>query len=65
MTDSDAPRDRSDIPGRASPGNANPGSAPSDDDVDPGWPWSFLLLVAAGALYLIFRFIELGIELFN
>lgn len=32
---------------------------------DPGWPWSFLLLVAAGALYLIFRFVELGIKLFS
>lgn len=34
-----------------------------DEQVDPGWPWSFLLLVAAGAAYLIFRFVELGIEL--
>ena len=39
--------------------------APDEEDVDPGWPWSFLLLVAAGALYLIFRFVEMGIELFN
>ncbi len=37
----------------------------SAEDVDPGWPWSFLLLVAAGAIYLIFRFIELGIKLFS
>jgi hypothetical protein len=36
-----------------------------DEEIDPGWPWSFLLLVAAGALYLIFRFVELGLELFN
>lgn len=36
-----------------------------DDEVDPGWPWSFLLLVAAGAIYLIFRFIELGLQLFD
>jgi hypothetical protein len=36
---------------------------PPDDD--PGWPWSFLLLVAAGAAYLIFRFVELGIKLFS
>ncbi len=36
-----------------------------DDDIDPGWPWSFILLVFAGALYLIFRFVELGINLFN
>ena len=35
------------------------------EEVDPGWPWSFLLLVAAGAIYLIFRFIELGIKLFS
>lgn len=40
-----------------------PGRA--EDEVDPGWPWSFLLLVAAGAIYLIFRFIELGVELFG
>ncbi|MCL1595109.1 MAG: hypothetical protein M3132_12240 [Actinomycetia bacterium] len=32
---------------------------------DPGWPWSFILLVVAGGIYLIFRFIQLGIELFN
>lgn len=37
----------------------------ADEEVDPGWPWSFLLLVAAGAIYLIFRFIELGIELLS
>ena len=30
---------------------------------DEGWPWSFILLVVAGALYLIFRFVQLGIEL--
>ncbi len=36
-----------------------------DDEEDPGWPWSFILLVVAGALYLIFRFVELGINLFN
>jgi len=34
-----------------------------DDEVDPGWPWSFILLVVAGAIYLIFRFAELGIKL--
>ena len=43
-------------------GDAEPGT---DEDIDPGWPWSFLLLVAAGALYLIFRFVEMGIDLFN
>jgi hypothetical protein len=30
-------------------------STETDDDVDPGWPWSFLLLVAAGGIYLILR----------
>ena len=29
------------------------------EEVDPGWPWSFLLLVAAGGLYLIVRFVEM------
>lgn len=28
------------------------------DEVDPGWPWSFLLLVVAGAAYLIYRLVE-------
>lgn len=37
----------------------------TDEDVDPGWPWSFLLLVAAGAIYLIVRFVEMGIDLFG
>jgi hypothetical protein len=32
---------------------------------DPGWPWSFILLVVAGAIYLIFRFAELAINLLN
>ncbi|HSJ71598.1 MAG TPA: hypothetical protein VLA29_08150 [Acidimicrobiia bacterium] len=64
MTDPDGPSDELDS-GRASSENPELGGAPADGDVDPGWPWSFLLLVAAGALYLIFRFIELGIELFN
>jgi hypothetical protein len=36
-----------------------------DDEIDPGWPWSFILLVVAGALYLIFRFVEMGIKLFS
>ncbi len=64
MTDPDGPRDEPDDD-RASSANPDRGDAPSDDDIDPGWPWSFLLLVAAGALYLIFRFVELGIELFK
>lgn len=33
------------------------------DQVDPGWPWSFILLVVAGALYLIFRFVEVAINI--
>ncbi|GMQ94737.1 MAG: hypothetical protein BMS9Abin12_2242 [Acidimicrobiia bacterium] len=33
--------------------------SPPKDDVDPGWPWSFLLLVGAGALYLILRFVQM------
>ncbi len=36
-----------------------PASRIDDDDVDPGWPWSFLLLVAAGALYLILRVVQM------
>lgn len=39
-------------------------SEEEEEDVDPGWPWSFLLLVAAGALYLIIRFVELAAKLF-
>lgn len=35
-----------------------------EEEEDPGWPWSFLLLVFAGALYLIFRFYEMARELF-
>jgi hypothetical protein len=35
------------------------GSSEDEDEVDPGWPWSFLLLVAAGALYLILRFVAM------
>jgi hypothetical protein len=35
------------------------------DEEDPGWPWSFILLVVAGALYLIFRFADLIIKLLN
>ena len=30
-----------------------------DEEIDPGWPWSFLLLVAAGGLYLILRFVQM------
>ncbi len=35
------------------------------DTEDPGWPWTFILLVVAGALYLIVRFVEIFIRLFN
>lgn len=27
-------------------------------DEDPGWPWSFVLLVVAGGLYLLFRLFD-------
>jgi hypothetical protein len=47
------------------PPAAHPDGVPSDAEDDPGWPWSFILLVVAGALYLIFRFVELGIKLFT
>ena len=30
-----------------------------DTDDDPGWPISFILLVAAGGLYLILRVIQI------
>ncbi len=30
-----------------------------DEDVDPGWPWSFLLLVAAGGIYLVLRVVQM------
>jgi hypothetical protein len=36
-----------------------PDSEVEDEDVDPGWPWSFLLLVGAGGLYLIVRIIQM------
>jgi hypothetical protein len=36
-----------------------PASTIDDDDADPGWPWSFLVLVAAGALYLILRVVQM------
>ena len=42
-----------------------PSTANVEDDEDPGWPWSFILLVVAGAIYLVFRFAELAINLFN
>jgi hypothetical protein len=33
--------------------------AVDDEELDPGWPWSFLLLVVAGGLYLILRFVQM------
>jgi hypothetical protein len=38
-------------------------SVHEEDDVEPGWPWSFILLVVAGAVYLLFRFVELFVKL--
>jgi hypothetical protein len=35
---------------------------PNGGEADPGWPWSFILLVVAGALYLVFRFVELIVK---
>lgn len=37
----------------------HPDDVSDDDQVDPGWPWSFLLLVAAGGLYLILRIVQM------
>jgi hypothetical protein len=37
----------------------HPSESPTQEDEDPGWPWSFLLLVAAGGLYLILRFVQM------
>lgn len=42
-----------------------PSSAAEDEEADPGWPWSFLLLVVAGGLYLILRFFQLARGLFE
>jgi hypothetical protein len=36
-----------------------PDSPIDEDDADPGWPWSFLLLVAAGGLYLVLRVVQM------
>jgi hypothetical protein len=35
--------------------------SPTDDveEDDPGWPWSFLLLVAAGGIYLVLRVVQM------
>ncbi|MGI9584481.1 MAG: hypothetical protein ACR2N7_02715 [Acidimicrobiia bacterium] len=37
--------------------------AHDDDQVEPGWPWSFILLVVAGGIYLVVRFVELFAKL--
>ena len=37
----------------------------TEEEVDPGWPWSFLLLVFAGALYLVFRLSDFVRDLVN
>jgi len=58
MTDREQPED-TDGPDTASV------DANVESDEDPGWPWSFILLVVAGALYLIFRFAEVIINLLN
>lgn len=41
------------------PNNLSEQQPDEDDEVDPGWPWSFLLLVAAGGIYLIMRFVQM------
>jgi len=33
------------------------------EDADLTWPWSFILLIVAGALYLILRLVEFVIKL--
>ncbi len=34
-----------------------------DEDVELTWPWSFILLIVAGALYLILRLFEFVVKL--
>ena len=67
MTSDEIPKDP-DGPDTASVDAVPSGDGPDTADVDaedPGWPWSFILLVVAGALYLIFRFGEAAIRLLN
>lgn len=33
------------------------------EEEDPGWPISFLLLVGAGGVYLVLRFVQLARDL--
>ncbi len=39
--------------------DSEPVDSSDESDDDPGWPISFLLLVGAGALYLVVRVIQL------
>lgn len=65
MMDSDHGDERSEYVEPPHPDEPTTAKVDDDEDEDPGWPWSFILLVAAGALYLIFRFADLIINLFN
>jgi hypothetical protein len=67
MTDRDPSDDIDDpLPPSHGDGPSTADDEPSESgDDDPGWPWSFILLVVAGALYLIFRFAELAINLLS
>ncbi len=47
------------------PDEAPAPSAHDPDEVEPGWPWSFILLVVAGALYLVFRLVDFIISVVN
>ena len=38
-------------------------SSHDEEAEDPGWPWSFILLVVAGGLYLVLRFVQLAMDL--
>lgn len=38
-------------------------SAQDEDAEDPGWPWSFILLVVAGGLYLVLRLVQFVMDL--
>lgn len=43
----------------ADPGEPSDPPTDNDDADDPGWPWSFVLLVAAGGIYLILRLVQM------
>ncbi len=36
---------------------------PHEETEDPGWPWSFILLVVTGGLYVGLRFVQLAMKL--